>query len=95
MNPRNPVTWIVLATVCIVISAAAFGIEKVVRAANDAHRAVCAIKASDQRQYDTTRRYLHEHPDLIKKLGLSKAEIVAGQTQLRAELRVLKGVTCS
>ncbi len=95
MNAHNPVTWIVLATVCIVISAAAFGIETVVSAANEAHRAVCAIKASDQRQYDTTRHYLRKHPDLIKKLGITKAEIVAGQTQLRAEISGLKGVICS
>jgi len=91
MNPRNPVTWIVLATACIVISAAAFGIEKVVAAANDAHRAVCALKASDQRQYN----YVRDNIDLIvKRFRISRAEVVDGQRQLQAELLGLKDVTC-
>jgi len=92
MNVRNPLTWIVLATACVVISAAAFGIETVVAAANDAHRAVCAIKASDQRQYN----YVNENIDfIVKRFRISRAEVLDGQRQLQTELAALKDVTCS
>jgi len=65
------------------------------QSAEQSHRALCNIKESDVSSLNSTRKYLRQHPNGLRSVGISKVELEQAVAKEARQVHALRDIKCS
>lgn len=79
----------------ILTVAIAVALVRVEQLASDNKRALCALRAEDQRDLARSRQFLEEHPGPGPFFGFTRAELEAGIREAQEDIKLTAFLGCS